>query len=69
MEAIAKVYQVKFVLNIAQLGEDDPLWRNVSIIGVDKAIFSFSFRVPCTSKIRIYPGKLIIPASCIYTPF
>jgi hypothetical protein len=30
MEAIAKVYEVKFVLNIAQLGEDDPLWRNVS---------------------------------------
>jgi hypothetical protein len=31
METIAKVYEVKFVLDVAQLGEDDPLWQNVRI--------------------------------------
>ncbi|CAD6337432.1 unnamed protein product [Miscanthus lutarioriparius] len=28
METIAKAYEVKFVLDVAQLGEDDPLWQN-----------------------------------------
>ncbi|KAL6606073.1 hypothetical protein ACP70R_041726 [Stipagrostis hirtigluma subsp. patula] len=31
METIAKFYEVKFVLDIAQLGEDDPLWQNGSL--------------------------------------
>jgi hypothetical protein len=30
MEAVAKVYEVKFVLDIAQSGENDTLWQNVS---------------------------------------
>jgi hypothetical protein len=49
MEAIAKVYEVKFVLNIAQLGEDDPLWRNVSYWCNSDAVMSyniFSFSTP-----------------------
>ncbi|CAD6337425.1 unnamed protein product [Miscanthus lutarioriparius] len=28
METIAKAYEVKLVLDVAQLGEDDPLWQN-----------------------------------------
>lgn len=31
METVAKVYEVKFVLDIAQFGEDDPLWQNGSM--------------------------------------
>ncbi|KAF8732987.1 hypothetical protein HU200_015340 [Digitaria exilis] len=31
MEAIAKFYEVKFVLDIAQSGENDPLWQNGSM--------------------------------------
>ncbi|XP_066376132.1 uncharacterized protein [Miscanthus floridulus] len=31
METIAKAYEVKFVLDVAQLGEDDPLWQNGSM--------------------------------------
>lgn len=31
MEIIAKVYEVKFVLNVAQFGEEDPLWQNGSL--------------------------------------
>ncbi|RLN13176.1 hypothetical protein C2845_PM09G04930 [Panicum miliaceum] len=31
MEAIAKVYEVKFVLDVARSGEDDPLWQNGSM--------------------------------------
>ncbi len=30
MESIAKAYKVKFVVDVAQLGEEDPLWQNVS---------------------------------------
>jgi hypothetical protein len=30
MEAIAKVYEVKFVLDVSQSGENDPLRQNVS---------------------------------------
>uniref|UniRef100_A0A0D9WMM3 Uncharacterized protein n=1 Tax=Leersia perrieri TaxID=77586 RepID=A0A0D9WMM3_9ORYZ len=31
MEGIAKAYKVKFVLDVAELGEDDPLWQNGSL--------------------------------------
>uniref|UniRef100_J3MBV2 Calcineurin-like phosphoesterase domain-containing protein n=1 Tax=Oryza brachyantha TaxID=4533 RepID=J3MBV2_ORYBR len=31
MESIAKAYEVKFVLDVAQLGEEDPLWQNGSL--------------------------------------
>ncbi|CAL5044177.1 unnamed protein product [Urochloa decumbens] len=30
MEAVAKVYEAKFVLDVAQSGEDDPLWQDGS---------------------------------------
>uniref|UniRef100_A0A0E0HLU2 Calcineurin-like phosphoesterase domain-containing protein n=1 Tax=Oryza nivara TaxID=4536 RepID=A0A0E0HLU2_ORYNI len=29
MESIAKAYKVKFVVDVAQLGEEDPLWQNI----------------------------------------
>jgi hypothetical protein len=31
MESIAKAYKVKFVVDVAQLGEEDPLWQNGSL--------------------------------------
>jgi hypothetical protein len=31
METTAKLYEVKFVLDVTQLGADDPLWQNVCI--------------------------------------
>uniref|UniRef100_A0A0D3GDJ6 Calcineurin-like phosphoesterase domain-containing protein n=1 Tax=Oryza barthii TaxID=65489 RepID=A0A0D3GDJ6_9ORYZ len=31
MESIAKAYKVKFVVDVAQLGEEDPLWQNEPI--------------------------------------
>ncbi|XP_062228271.1 uncharacterized protein LOC133926367 [Phragmites australis] len=31
METIAEVYEVKLVLDVAQFGEDDPLWQNGSL--------------------------------------
>lgn len=31
MEAISKVYEVKFVLNVARSGENDPLWQTGSM--------------------------------------
>jgi hypothetical protein len=40
MESIAKVYGVKFVLDVARFG-DDPLWQNVSTLIV-LVIISFS---------------------------
>ncbi|TVU12300.1 hypothetical protein EJB05_45937, partial [Eragrostis curvula] len=38
MEAIAKVYEVKFVLNVAELGENDPLWQNGSMYFQDQNV-------------------------------
>ncbi|GJN00739.1 hypothetical protein PR202_ga17943 [Eleusine coracana subsp. coracana] len=61
MEAIAKVYEVKFVLDIAQLGEDDPLWQNGSMYFQDQNIPWYSTTSSHGQAVGNFLEKLNMP--------
>ncbi|KAK3128549.1 hypothetical protein QOZ80_6BG0463320 [Eleusine coracana subsp. coracana] len=61
MEAITKVYEVKFVLDIAQLGEDDPLWQNGSMYFQDQNIPWYSTTSSHGQAVGNFLEKLNMP--------
>jgi hypothetical protein len=64
MEAIAKVYEVKFVLNIAKLGESNPLWRNVSCLSA-AVLLQYCINT-FLSPLPIVLGRLLIHLSFVF---